>query len=151
MVGTSSGTGATVGISGYSNLAPSSHLKIGQHPGKGAVLLVFSGKKMQKLSRAVFKKSRDTLTFVEFALGVSQWQGAAVFNEFQESRRLVFRDHASGSSTERLKFPGFAWFYGGAPSASKAHAGKVCGKEKKSFSSKFSFFLHTKLLPQQSN
>lgn len=38
----SSGTGATVGISGYSNLAPSSHLKTGQQPGNGAVLLVFS-------------------------------------------------------------------------------------------------------------
>lgn len=37
-----SATGATVGISGYSRTAPSSHLKIGQQPGKGAVLLVFS-------------------------------------------------------------------------------------------------------------
>ncbi|VEN49548.1 unnamed protein product [Callosobruchus maculatus] len=35
----SSGTGATVGISGYSSLAPSSHLNCGQQPGKGAVLL----------------------------------------------------------------------------------------------------------------
>lgn len=42
VVAASSGTGATVGISGYSNLAPSSHLKLGQQPGNGAVLLVFS-------------------------------------------------------------------------------------------------------------
>lgn len=42
VVAASSGTGATVGISGYSNLAPSSHLKTGQQPGNGAVLLVFS-------------------------------------------------------------------------------------------------------------
>lgn len=42
----SSGTGATVGISGYSNLAPSSHLNFGQHSGNGAVLLVFSVEKI---------------------------------------------------------------------------------------------------------
>ena len=35
-------TGATVGISGYSSTAPGSQVKYGQHPGKGAVLLVFS-------------------------------------------------------------------------------------------------------------
>lgn len=40
----SSGTGAAVGISGYSNLAPSSQAKMGQHPGNGAVLLVLSKK-----------------------------------------------------------------------------------------------------------
>lgn len=38
----SSGTGATVGISGYSNFAPCSHLKIGQQSGNAAVLFVFS-------------------------------------------------------------------------------------------------------------
>lgn len=41
----SSGTGATVGISGYSNLAPSSHLNFGQQSGNDAVLLVFSVEK----------------------------------------------------------------------------------------------------------
>lgn len=51
MVAGSSGTGATVGISGYSSLAPSSHLKMGQQPGNGAVLLVFSViKRLIKLS-----------------------------------------------------------------------------------------------------
>ena len=34
--------GGTVGISGYSNRAPSSHSKIGQHSGKDAVLFVRS-------------------------------------------------------------------------------------------------------------
>lgn len=34
--------GGSVGISGYSSLAPSSQSKIGQHSGKGAVLFVFS-------------------------------------------------------------------------------------------------------------
>lgn len=34
--------GATVGISGYSSLAPSSHSKMGQQSGKAAVLFVFS-------------------------------------------------------------------------------------------------------------
>lgn len=38
----SAGTGAAVGISGYSSLAPASHLKSGQQTGNGAVLLVFS-------------------------------------------------------------------------------------------------------------
>lgn len=45
---TSTGTGATVGISGYSRTAPSSHLKAGQHPGKGAVLLVLSASKLER-------------------------------------------------------------------------------------------------------
>lgn len=38
----SDGGGGTVGISGYSSFAPSSHSKMGQQSGKLAVLLVFS-------------------------------------------------------------------------------------------------------------
>lgn len=44
----SAGAGATVGISGYSSLAPASHLKIGQQIGNAAVLLVFSEMKTRK-------------------------------------------------------------------------------------------------------
>ncbi|KAF5296340.1 hypothetical protein FQA39_LY12557 [Lamprigera yunnana] len=41
-VGSYSLLGTTVGTSGYSNLAPGSHLKIGQQLGNSAVLFVFS-------------------------------------------------------------------------------------------------------------
>lgn len=53
----SSGRGAAVGISGYSNLAPSSHLKTGQQTGNGAVLLVFSaGETKVKVSFEGFER-----------------------------------------------------------------------------------------------
>lgn len=44
----SSGTGAAVGISGYSSLAPSSQVNMGQQLGNGAVLFVLP-KKRNKL------------------------------------------------------------------------------------------------------
>lgn len=57
-----SATGATVGISGYSRTAPSSHLKIGQQCGKAAVLLVFS------VDRNVIIESIDLWKFSFFLL-----------------------------------------------------------------------------------
>jgi hypothetical protein len=72
--------------------------------------------------------NRAPITFVEFALGVGERKGTAVFDQLEETWGFVLGDDASGAAAEGVQLPGLAGLYGGAPGAGEAHSGEVCNK-----------------------
>lgn len=65
------------------------------------------------------------LFLVQFALGIGERERTAIFDQFEETRRLVFGYDASRTAAEGSQIPALSWLEGGALGAGEAHPGEI--------------------------
>lgn len=113
-------------ISGYSNLAPSSQVKCGQHDGNGAVLFVLSVSSLH-LSLANGsgpQSSTNSNNLKEEAK--PQWNLRLPHIYFVKNLLIVVVFNACWTTTEWIEIPGFADFVGTAFCWCKACSREIC-------------------------